>query len=207
VRIARKGLERASVKTINSLVYFIIKAAARIFLAPFFEIRVIGQENLPERGAFILLPKHQRWEDIPLLGLASPVPLYYVAKNELFLNRLSNWFMNSLGGIPIDRRRPMASRSSIKTVVGLLKEGAGVVVFPEGTYYRNCVGSGHVGLIRLIHSRIEVPFVPVGIRYSGKGVRKRVEIRFGKTVSWESSLEPEEFLALATEEIRVLSGL
>ena len=200
-------MERASVKTINSLVYFIIKAAARIFLAPFFEIRVIGQENLPERGAFILLPKHQRWEDIPLLGLASPVPLYYVAKNDLFLNRLSNWLMSSLGGIPLDRRRPMGSRSSIKTVVGLLKEGAGVVVFPEGTYYRNCVGSGHVGLIRLIHSRIEVPFVPVGIRYSGKGVRKRVEIRFGKTVSWESSLEPEEFLALATEEIRVLSGL
>jgi len=207
VRIARKGLERASVKTINSLVYFIIKAAARIFLAPFFEIRVIGQENLPERGAFILLPKHQRWEDIPLLGLASPVPLYYVAKNELFLNRLSNWLMRSLGGIPLDRRRPMGSRSSIKTVVGLLKEGAGVVVFPEGTYYRNCVGSGHVGLIRLIHSRIEVPFVPVGIRYSGKGVRKRVEIKFGKTVSWESSTEPEEFLASAMKEIRVLSGL
>lgn len=207
MRIARKGLERASVKTINSLVYFIIKAAARIFLAPFFEIRVIGQENLPERGAFILLPKHQRWEDIPLLGLASPVPLYYVAKNELFLNRLSNWLMRSLGGIPLDRRRPMGSRSSIKTVVGLLKEGAGVVVFPEGTYYRNCVGSGHVGLIRLIHSRIEVPFVPVGIRYSGKGVRKRVEIKFGKTVSWESSTEPEEFLASAMKEIRVLSGL
>ena len=207
MRIARKGLDRASVKTINSLVYFIVKVAARVFLAPFFEIRVIGQENLPERGAFILLPKHQRWEDIPLLGLASPVPLYYVAKNELFLNRLSNWLMRSLGGIPLDRRRPMGSRSSIKTVVGLLKEGAGVVVFPEGTYYRNCVGSGHVGLIRLIHSRIEVPFVPVGIRYSGKGVRKRVEIKFGKTVSWESSTEPEEFLASAMKEIRVLSGL
>jgi hypothetical protein len=69
------------------------------------------------------------------------------------------------------------------------------------------VGSGHVGLIRLIHSQIEVPFVPVGIRYSGKGVRKGVEIRFGKTVPWESSTEPEEFLALAMEEIRVLSGL
>jgi 1-acyl-sn-glycerol-3-phosphate acyltransferase len=207
VRIARKSLERASVKTINSLVYFIVKAAARVFLAPFFEIRVIGQKNLPEIGVFILLPKHQRWEDIPLLGLASPVPLYYVAKNELFLNRLSNWLMSSLGGIPLDRRRPMASRSSIKTLVGLLKEGAGVVVFPEGTYYRNCVGSGHVGLIRLIHSQIEVPFVPVGIRYSGKGLRKRVEIKFGKTVSWESSLEPEEFLASAMKEIRVLSGL
>ena len=197
----------ASAKRINSLVYLIIKAAARFFLAPFFEIRVRGQENLPERGAFILLPKHQRWEDIPLHGHASPVPLYYVAKKELFLNRLSNWFMSSMGGIPLDRRRPMASRSSMKIVTGLLNEGAGVVVFPEGTYYRNCIGSGHVGLIRLIHGQIEVPFIPVGIRYSGTGVRKRVEIKFGKTVSWESSTEPEEFLALAMKEIKVLSGL
>jgi len=200
-------LARAPAKRINSFIYFIIKAAARIFLAPFFEIQIEGQENIPKGGSFILLPKHQRWEDIPLLGLASPVPLYYVAKNELFLNPLSSWFMGSLGGIPLERRRPMASRSSIKTVVGLVKKGAGVVVFPEGTYYRNCVGSGQVGLIRLIHSQIEVPFIPVGIRYVGKGVRKQVEIKFGKTMSWESSAEPEDFLALAMKEIRVLSGL
>jgi len=200
-------LARAPAKRINSFIYFIIKTAARIFLAPFFEIQVGGQENIPKEGSFILLPKHQRWEDIPLLGLASPVPLYYVAKNELFLNPLSSWFMGSLGGIPLERRRPMASRSSIKTVVGLVKKGAGVVVFPEGTYYRNCVGSGQVGLIRLIHSQIEVPFIPVGIRYVGKGVRKQVEIKFGKTMSWESSAEPEDFLALAMKEIRVLSGL
>ena len=200
-------MERASVNKINSLVCLIIKAAARVLLAPFFEVRAVGQENLPERGAFILLPKHQRWEDLPLLGLASPLPLYYVAKNELFLNPLSKWFMTSLGGIPLDRRRPLASRDSIRTIVELLKEGAGLVVFPEGTYYRSRMGSGHVGLIRLIHSQIEVPFIPVGIRYSGEGIRKRVEIKFGKTVPWESSLEPEAFLALAMEEIRVLSGL
>jgi len=207
VRIARKGLGRASVKTINSLVYFIVKVAARVFLAPFFEIRVIGQENLPERGAFILLPKHQRWEDIPLLGLASPVPLHYVAKNELFMNRLSSWFMTSLGGIPLDRRRPLTSRKSIKAIVRLLKGEAGVVVFPEGTYYRNRMGLGHVGLIRLIHSRIEARFIPVGIHYSRKGVRRRVDIQFGKPIPWESSMEPEAFLAAAMKEIRALSGL
>lgn len=193
--------------TINSLVYFIIKAAARIVLAPFFEIHVEGRENIPKRGSFILLPKHQRWEDIPLLGLASPVPLYYVAKNQLFINRLSSWFMTSLGGIPLNRRRPLASRNSIKAIVGLLKEKAGVVVFPEGTYYKNGMGAGRVGLIRLVRSRMDVPFIPTGIRYSGKGMRKRVEIKFGKTVPWEPSTEPEAFLALAMGQIRSLSGL
>ena len=207
MRITRKRLERASLSKINSLVYFIVKAAARVFLALFFEIRAAGRENLSEIGAFVLLPKHQRWEDIPLLGLVSPLPLYYVAKNELFLHPLSKWFMTSLGGIPLDRRRLIASRNSIKAIVGLLKRGEGVVVFPEGTYYRNCMGSGHAGLIRLIHSQIEVPFIPVGIGYSGEGMRKRVQIKFGKTLPWEPSMEPEEFLGLAMKKIRALSGL
>ena len=166
-----------------------------------------GQDNVPKRGPFVLLPKHQRWEDIPLLGLASPVPLYYVAKQELFTNRLSSWFMTSLGGIPLDRRRPLASRNSIKAVVDLLEDGAGVVVFPEGTYFRNGMGSGRVGLIRLIHSQIEVPFIPVGIRYSRQAMRKPVQIRFGRTLPWEPSMEPEAFLASAMQEIGVLSGL
>jgi 1-acyl-sn-glycerol-3-phosphate acyltransferase len=207
VRVTRKGLERGPAKRINSLVFSIVKAAARICLAPFFELRVQGQENVPRKSSFILLPKHQRWEDIPLLGLASPAPLYYVAKNELFTNRLSNWFISSLGGIPFDRRRPLASRDSIKAIVGLLKGEAGVVVFPEGTYYRNRMGSGHVGLIRLIHSQIEVPFIPVGTRYSREGMRRSVDIKFGKTIPWESSMAPEEFLAAAMKEIRALSAL
>jgi 1-acyl-sn-glycerol-3-phosphate acyltransferase len=184
-----------------------VKGAARICLAPFFDLHVKGRENVPPRSSFILLPKHQRWEDIPLLGLASPLPLYYVAKNELFTNRLSNWFMTSLGGIPLDRRRPVASRNSIKGVVTLLKEDAGVVVFPEGTYYKNAMGSGHIGLIRLIRSRMDVPFIPTGIRYSGKGIRKLVEIHFGKTLHWDSCTEPEEFLSAAMRQIRALSGL
>jgi 1-acyl-sn-glycerol-3-phosphate acyltransferase len=207
VRIAGKGLERGSVRRINPIVYWIIKGAARIYLAPFFEIRVQGRKNVPRRSSFILLPKHQRWEDIPLLGLASPVPLYYVAKNELFMNRFSRWFMSSLGGIPLDRRRPLASRNSIKAVIRLLKDEAGVVVFPEGTYYENKMGSGHIGLIRLVRSRMDVPLIPTGIRYSGKGMRKVAEIKFGQALHWASSVKPEEFLSLAMRRISVLSGL
>ena len=207
MRITGKELERGSSKGINSLSYSIVRVAARSVLAPFFAYRVEGRENVPWKSSFILLPKHQRWQDIPLLGLASPTPLYYVAKKELFMNRLSNWFMTSLGGIPMDRRRPLTSRNSIKTVVGLLKGKAGVVVFPEGTYYKGAMGSGYVGLIRLIRARVDVPFIPTGIRYSGEGMRKLVEVKFGNALHWESSTEPEVFLAAAMQQIRVLSGL
>ncbi len=156
------------------------RVLARMMLSLFFRREVRGLENLPQKQAFILLPKHQRWEDIPLLALATPRPLYYVAKYELFLNPVSDWFLHSLGGIPLNRDRPLESRRSLNIMIQVLNEGEGLVVFPEGTYYRNRMGPGRPGLVRLILSRLSLPFVPVGIRYAGQEGRERVSIRFGR---------------------------
>jgi 1-acyl-sn-glycerol-3-phosphate acyltransferase len=132
-------------------------------LTPLFRIEIEGLKNLPRDSAFILLSKHQRWEDIPLLSLATPRPLYYIAKYELFKNALSNRFFSSLGGIPLNRQRPLESRRFLQTTIQLLEKGEGVVIFPEGTYYHNKMGPGQTGMVRCGRSRLKLPFIPVGI--------------------------------------------
>jgi 1-acyl-sn-glycerol-3-phosphate acyltransferase len=84
----------------------VTKSIAKNLLTPFFRVAASGVENLPANTAFILLPKHQRWEDIPLLASVTPRPLYYVAKQELFKNPLGSWFMKSLGSIKKGRPVP-----------------------------------------------------------------------------------------------------
>ncbi len=190
----------------SALVLRFVRPTARIFLSQLFRIKARGQEHLPNQSGFILLPKHRRWEDIPLLSLATPRPLYYVAKYELFLNPISRWFISSLGGIPLNRSRPLESRQSLKTMLDLLEKGEGIVIFPEGTYYRSRMGPGHVGLIRMIQSRSTVPFIPVGINYSAKRARTLVEINFGRP-SYEGSLNSVgDFLDQMMKEIARLSG-
>ncbi len=179
----------------------------RVVLSPFFRLKAGGVKNLPQKSAFILLPKHQRWEDIPLLGLATPRPIHYIAKSELFTNPLSNWFLRSLGGIPLNRQRPLESRHSLKSFISLLGEGEGAVVFPEGTYYSNKMGPGHVGMIRLILSRVTPPFIPVGVRYSRKGFRTLVQVNYGKPFYAESGTSPGEVLDHMMKQIEELSGL
>jgi len=185
----------------------ITRFAGRILLSPFFRLKTDGTENLPKDSAFTLLPKHQRWEDIPLLALAAPRPLYYVAKQELFTNPLANWYLRSVGGIPLNRKRPLESRRSIKALIELLKKGEGIVVFPEGTYYKSRMGPGRTGMVRLILSRLKVPFIPVGINYSREGARTLVSIRFGRTVYGDSSAPAGEFLDHVMKEIKQLSGM
>ena len=188
-------------------VFWITKAAARIFLSPFFRVKIQGRENLPKRSAFILLPKHQRWEDIPLLSLATPRPLYYVARYDLFQNPLTNWFLRSLGGIALNRQRPLESRASLEAIPEFLKGGEGIVVFPEGTYYRNTMGPGRMGIMRFILSKMSPPFIPVGMRYFPAGMRTSVRINFGNAFYANSAAPIGSFLEKMMQEIAELSGL
>jgi 1-acyl-sn-glycerol-3-phosphate acyltransferase len=196
----KTGLER------KGWVFWITRTAGRILLSPFFVFCVEGVGNLPRESAFVLLPKHQRWEDIPLLSLATPRPLYYVAKHELFENPLARWYLTALGGLSLNRQRPLESRRSMKAVIRFLKEGEGVVIFPEGTYYRDRMGPGHAGIIRLVLSRLALPFVPVGIRYRKSGLRTRVMVRFGRPFQTDENTRYDLLLEQMMDEIAELSG-
>ncbi len=90
----------------------------------------------------------------------------------------------------------------------LLEEGERIVVFPEGTYFKNRIGPGHSGMIRAIHTRAkEVAFIPVGIHYSGGRGQKDVKIRFGEPLSAGEGKSLEEFVVMAMKKIAELSDL
>ena len=100
-----------------------VKAFSRGFLSLFYRLDTEGDEYLPRETAFILLPKHQCWQDIPIIALVTPRPLYYIAKHELFKNRFAGWFLKSVGGIPLNREQPLKSRDSIRAMIEFLEKG------------------------------------------------------------------------------------
>lgn len=185
----------------------VFRYLTRLLLWPFFRLETRGVQHLPEDSAFILLVKHQRWEDIPLLGLATPRPLYYIAKTELFKNALSNWFISALGGIPLNRQRPLESRRFLQAAIAFLQKGEGIVIFPEGTYYRDKMGPGQVGMVKFVLSRLELPLIPVGIAYIAGGRRTGVRINFGKAHLAGPSLAADSVVDRMMTEIAALSGL
>jgi 1-acyl-sn-glycerol-3-phosphate acyltransferase len=89
----------------------------------------------------------------------------------------------------------------------LLEKGEGVVIFPEGTYYRNKMGPVQTGVVRFVLSRLNLPFIPVGINYAASGLRTRVRIHFGKAFQTDSALAADTFVSHMMKEIAALSGL
>ena len=188
-------------------VFSCVRGISRIVLWPFFQLQITGKVHLPSNAAFVLLPKHQRWVDIPLLGLASPRPLYYMAKSELFKHGIGRWFIQALGGIPLNRQRPIESRSSLTAAIDALKQGEGLVVFPEGTYYWNRMGPARLGLVKYLITHGDSPFIPVGVRYENKWGPTRVRISFDRPLLPDQFSSPDRFIEKAMQRIAHLSGL
>jgi 1-acyl-sn-glycerol-3-phosphate acyltransferase len=151
----------------------------------YFSLQVSGLEHLPTQGPAIICPRHQRWEDIPLIGMALPPPLHYIAKVELFQQPFVRELLGAWGGVPVDRKNPRATLSSFKRLLPLLAHRAFIVLFPEGTYFVGRVGAGKHRLIQLLlklqgqDGLKHLPFVPVGVTYEPRPYGYTVLVNIG----------------------------
>ena len=215
-----EGMGSGSVKRRNPLVYGFTKAIAAIIFRLCYHLRVQGAENIPHHGPTIILPKHQYWTDIPIVSLALRPQLNYVAKVELFRIPFVKTLLSLLGGIPVDRGKTTKTTDSFRHILHLLGGKECVVIFPEGTYYRGRVGKGKSRLIQMIlrwqgHRGANdnntpadhVPFVPLGIHYGSRGLRKMVTVKIGRPIFAEREDEAPRLTNTIIESIAQLSGL
>jgi 1-acyl-sn-glycerol-3-phosphate acyltransferase len=197
----------------NFYVYSLTKRTARLLFSIFYQLEIERQEVLPGDGPAIILPKHQYWTDIPIVSLSFRPLLYFVAKRELFRYPLIRHYLSLLGGIPVDRKQSIRTLDSFRNLLLLLKAGEKIVVFPEGTYFREGVGSGKSRLLQMIlgfqdELNYQIPFIPVGIRYGERtGWRRRVEIRIGGALFAEKGSDAVSLTHQVMEEISRLCCL
>lgn len=199
----------------RSLLYDCMKVVVTGWCKLLFHLKVSGKDHIPNRGPFIVTPKHQYWTDIPLVALAFfNIPLYYVAKEELFRFPFIRAFLRNLGGIPLDRKTPIKTLDSFRYLHHLLKQGQRIVLFPEGTYYRGQMGKGKSRLIQMILKFQEeerfshpIPFIPVGVIYRKRGFRQEVKIRIGKPLCTEKESDAEKLTRDVMGAIAFLSDM
>jgi len=178
----------------------------------YFFLQVNGLEHLPAAGPAIICPKHQRWEDIPLIGMALPPPLHYIAKVELFQQPFVRELLGAWGGVPVDRKNPRATLSSFKRLLPLLANRAFIVLFPEGTYFVGRVGPGKHRLIQLLlklqgqDGLKYLPFVPVGVTYEPRPHGYTVHVKLGPPLTASAPRQAPALTEVLMSRIARLSG-
>ena len=92
-----------------------------------------GAENIPRDGGAILAMNHVAYLDFALIGTAAlPVKRYvrFMAKKEIFENKIAGPLMRGMHHISVDRS---SGSASFVAALRALKSGEIVGIFPEGT--------------------------------------------------------------------------
>ena len=92
-----------------------------------------GVENIPRDGGAILAMNHVGYLDFALIGTAAlPVNRYvrFMAKKEIFENKIAGPLMRGMHHISVDRS---SGSASFVAALRALKSGEIVGIFPEGT--------------------------------------------------------------------------
>ena len=137
---------------------------ARYLLRPTgIRVRVSGLDYIDSAHPCIFMPNHQSNFDIPILLSTIDVQFRFLAKKELFKIPVFGWGMKKAGYIPIDRSNSRAGVKSFLEAAEKIKNGASVIVFPEGTRtYDGQIGEFKKGGFSLAIAA-QVPIYPVVI--------------------------------------------
>jgi 1-acyl-sn-glycerol-3-phosphate acyltransferase len=176
----------------------------------FFRIHVYGKENVPDKGAFVLVGNHQSYLDPVFCGIPLKRPLYFLARDSLWKNRFFGRLISSVNTIPV--RQGKADVSAMKKVIAKLKEGWGVCLFPEGT--RTSDGKivpfkPGIGLLCRRGGAAVVPVVVDGAFECWPRHKKifspgRIEVSYGKAMQSEqvNNMSDMELAEVLTDTLR-----
>lgn len=156
------------------------------------KVTVHGSEHIPQDHSAVYIVNHQSNFDIPILYAGLPLQFRWMAKKELFDVPLFGLAMRRCGYIPIDRSDRRKTMHSMNEAAQQIRDGASVIIFPEGTR----TSDGHLQDFKkggfLIAVKAQVPVIPVAIKGSFKVMSKNsLRINSG-------AIEMEIFPALDT---------
>ncbi len=184
--------------------YKIFKALCRIWFGLILRTRVIGAENIPKDGAFILAANHVSNWDPPFLGTFIERTVCYMGKEELFSNPIMAAVCRGLHVFPV--KRGAADKTAIKTAIKVLKDGKCLGIFPEGTRSKTGqlgkAGSG----VSLIAAMTKAPIIPAAIVntekiFSHEKFFPRLTVVYGMPIKFTGSTKDKAALETFAQEL------
>jgi 1-acyl-sn-glycerol-3-phosphate acyltransferase len=158
---------------IYELVRLLITPVALIF----YRTRAIGTANVPAAGPVILAPNHFSNMDHFFCGVYLRRKIQFMAKSQLFGNRIGDYIFRVGGVFPVMRGH--RDDEPFITAHAILDRGGCILIYAEGGRSRSTgLGEPRPGVGR-IALETGMPVVPVAI-HGSRGVRDWKRLRFPK---------------------------
>ncbi len=174
-----------------SLFYRVIRGIVSVFAHLFFRIKKYGVHNIPSDGALILCCNHTSISDIIFMAILCPRQIHFMAKDELFKNKIFAFLLTKLGAFPVNRRT--GDKSAINKAEEILNDGKILGIFPEGT--RHTDGAPHKAKpgAAMLALSTKAPILPCAVYRDKAKVRflQKASFRFGSLISYDEYSDGE----------------
>lgn len=169
-------------------------------------LQVEGAEAIDWSRPHVLVANHQSVIDACALFRATPVPLRFVLKQEMTRMPFVGWYARQMGMLFIERGTSRSSPQRLRDAVALVRQGATLCAFPEGTRSRDGRVAPFKGGAFQLAIEAGAAVVPVAIEGSGEvlpaaGFRVRpgrIVVRLGEPLPTQG-LGPHDRNALARQ--------
>ncbi|CAH1000104.1 hypothetical protein LEM8419_01261 [Neolewinella maritima] len=181
------------------MIYHLVRPVARYVLRYYYRnIDLTGLENIPQNAAVILAANHPTAFIEPcLLACFQPRPLHFLARGDLYKNRVASWLLRALQILPVYRLKDggyqqlTRNYATFQECYDVLSQQQALMILAEGS----CVHEKRLRPLRKGTARIalgaldrdpslkEVYIVPIGVNFTAaERVRSDVMIRCGKAI-------------------------
>lgn len=189
------------------MLYRILKFVITVGIKLYYkEISIIHKDRLPKEGPMILVANHPNTMiDGWVLGLLYKQPIHFMAKATFFNTKLKKWILTKFKMIPINRAsdgktKGVSNVSSFESCFKLLEKDGILVIFPEGTSFKERFlreiksGTSRIALDFAKNNNFEtgLKIVPIGINYSqAEKFRSRILVDIGEPIEVDKSYDEE----------------
>lgn len=111
-------------------IFRITRVVASLLVHLYFRIEYRGVENIPTTGPFLLTPNHVSYLDPIWISVPVRRPMRYMTWDVMTRKPLIGPLMRAFGSFPVNIDR--ADRQALEVAAAQLREGGGLVIFPEG---------------------------------------------------------------------------
>ncbi|MBQ8869646.1 MAG: 1-acyl-sn-glycerol-3-phosphate acyltransferase [Oscillospiraceae bacterium] len=162
--------------------YTILRAIARPIVYLLFNIKFVGLENIRDNGGFVLCSNHRSFLDPVFIAVGiKNRKLNFMAKQELFKNKLLGAFFRGINAFPVNRGK--GDVEAINKAENIVENNGIVLIFPEGTRSKDGKVMRFKSGAAYVASVCKADIVPAGISYEGKlCFRKKITVTFGKAI-------------------------
>jgi 1-acyl-sn-glycerol-3-phosphate acyltransferase len=177
------------------LLYIIIKSFSLIIFKLIFRLKIIGSENIPKSGPFVIVANHSSLLDGFVLGLSVKPKVTFMSAAYLFKMPFVGSILRGIGAIPVQGKGN--DIKLIKKAMKVLQTGGVLGIFPEGRITNEKDDFSAKAGAAYLAVKADVPIIPMAIKGAGKALPvgakfpklNKIEVKIGKPISGSKKIK------------------